>query len=666
MGDTTTHREIAEQIIAILEAARPDEEMYYFELGNWLTDISQMRDPTAMVGGKSSIWDQKTNIFTAGLAELAYKLEEYLDDLMGLPGPQGGLLAAWLRDLCSVVGLEKFRKHGIQPDRFQAIYDLRFTQYYPHEHVDFPPWPRHDIIGERNPSQWAVHQCSQPPTAGSGRNIYQYQEEQLVYISDLLTVVDQKWARQQVTPDLVESRQEVLTRFGHVSHAVEDFFFHSNFVERAWFSTGQSLPDHPDDSPDDGDDHDHEEPGPRNPTREERRYYRRMRAPVGSGDNLSTTTSNPMDQVYTGFFGAKDVFHTLIDGLKGIIHNELPSPADQMVTNILGTHQEDETPDQRDQRRKNELAQHKKLLFDGTYETAAKAAGALGRLHPKSVEAIQRVCQMDRNLWQKYPKVDLGISGFVKTLVEMAEDEAARSKTVWTQLDSTGVTDDDRTDNGASNENVGSHSLMSKDSVRKHPLRQQAFNVASGVALYVAKRMVQPARDRLPVARSVNQAQADSDGGSSNTAAVQFIDWLHLVQHFVCHPSEAETLDSNQQPWWKPQMVQPDPDDTGHALRFIDEATVNQRLQEKKKKELEQKYDQLAVDAEKEWQKARGRATGSLVGMAIGAIAGAVAGAIVGAAVGGVAGAIVGGILGAIGGAVIGGLLGSLIGGWLS
>jgi len=658
MGDTTTHKEIAEKIMDVLRPARPDEEVYYFELGNWLTDISQMRDPTAMVGAKPSIWSQKTNFFSGLLAELYYNLEEYLDDLMGLPGPQGGLLAAWLRELCNVVGIEKFKKNGITPDRFQDIYDVHFTQYYPHEHVDFPPWPRHDIIGERNPSQWSRHDCAKYPAAGSGRNIYQYTEEQLIYISDLLTVVDQKWARVKPPEGDVEDLQEKLTRFGHVSHALEDFFFHSNFLEQGWSMTGQELPDHPDDDSDDDDDE--EEAGPRNPVREKRRYMRRMRAPVGSGDDLDRNTSKPMDQVYTGYFGAKDVFHTLIDGLKGIVHKELPSPADQYLESVLAKQEEALTDKEREQKRKKQLEDHKQRLFNDEYVTAAQAAGALGALDPKSVESIQRLCQMDKALWQKYSKVDLGISGFVKTLVEMAVDEAEKSKKVWSKLDDDGVTSDDRTDNGASNENIGSHSLMAKDSIRKHPLRQQAFNVAQAVAVYVAKMMVDPSRLRVPASRSVPEGVADSDGGSSNTAAIAATDWLHVVQHFVCHPQEAEMADDDSGiQWWQWLMNDPDPSKTGHQLKNVqNQGVIDRRLQENKKKELEQKYDQLAYDAEDEWKNAKGNAVGAYVAMAA---AGAIAGAIIGAAVGGPAGAVVGALIGAVAGVVVG-VLGAVIG----
>jgi hypothetical protein len=587
----------------------------------------------------------------------------------GTPGPQGGLLAAWFREMCLAATIEKFRKvesSSITPARLETLFGDLFTQYYPHEHVDFPPWPRHDIIGERKPSTWSRHQCSQPPTAGAGRKIYDYQEEQLIYISDLLTVIEQKWARQPAAPDNQDERERVLTRFGHASHAMEDFFFHSNFIEAAWDLTAQTLPfTAEDNSSNDADDH--EEKGPRDPHREKRRYHRRLQSPVGKGDVLSTETSDEMDQVYTGYFGAKDIYHTFMDAIKGL-KKEFPE-GEELLKNIDRKEQEGQI-DKEKLREKNK-ADHKQILFANGYEKILEYKLSQQKIDQRTYDAVHRACEMDRNLWKKYPShvvlgkelgVNLGISGFVMTLLNLAQDEMEKAKGVWSKLDTAGIEIETPcpTDNGASNENIGSHSLMAKDSVRKHPLRNEAFNVASVIALYVAKRMIASEGDTKPVSRSVNLDPADADGGASNTVDVQAIDWLHLLQHFVSHPAESEQVDS--QPWWQNQMAKPDPDETGHTLRYIDQSTVQQRIQEKKKVELEKKYDDLAVESEKDWRTDQAKATGTFVGQVVGAVAGAVAGAIIGAALGGVGGAILGGIIGAAAGAVIGGLVGGLIG----
>ena len=670
MGDTTTHELIAKQVMPILHEARPGDEMYYFELGNWMTDLSQFRDPTAMVIAKLTILKMKTNFVVRPGAVVVDDADGYLDKLMGTPGRQGGWLAAWFRELCLATTIYKFRQAApsIQSVRLEKLCLDLFTQYYPHEHVDFPPWPRHDIIGERNPSTWSLHRCSEKPTPGAGRKLYDYQEDQLIYISDLLTVIEQEWARQPVMPDNKEDRERTLTRFGHASHAMEDFFFHSNFTEAAWDLTGQPLPFTAEGNSSDDDD-DHEEQGPRDPHREKRRYHRRLQSPVGKGDDLSTDTSNEMDQVYTGYFGANDIYHTFMDAIKGL-KTEFPAAA-ELLKNILPEEQTGQI--NKEEARDAALAKHKKALFANEYETAMQGLLRLWQIDQLSYDAVHRACEMDRNFWKDYehhPKLDLGISGFVMTLLNEAQDEMEKAKCVWSKLDATGTEIETPcpTDNGASNESIGSHSLMAKDSARKHPLRNEAFNLALVIALYVAKRMIATDHDKKPVARSVNLDPADADGGASNTADVQPHDWLHLLQHFVSHPAESEQVDS--QPWWQKQMVNPDPDEIVHTLLPIDENTLQERLLEKKQKELEKKYDDLAVEAEKEWRTELGKAIPRFIGQALtttaGMVAGAVAGAMLGSALGsalGPAGAILGGILGAVVGLVVGGLVGAVLGG---
>ncbi len=59
---TAKHAQIAEEIIRLLRQARPDENLNGLGFGNWLTDLSQFREPTPIAG------------------------------------PQGGQLVAWFRE----------------------------------------------------------------------------------------------------------------------------------------------------------------------------------------------------------------------------------------------------------------------------------------------------------------------------------------------------------------------------------------------------------------------------------------------------------------------------------------------------------------------------------------------------------------------------------------
>ena len=134
-----------------------------------------------------------------------------------------------------------------------------------------------------------------PP--GGTRHTFQCLEDQLIYLADLLTLIQSGWAvRKPDQPSLEQQRHRLLARYGHASHAVEDFFFHSNFVEMAW---AKAFPDQ----------------AKKLPLRQQRILQRRMRRPKAENDVLSRSESIEAGPVYTGYFAANDVFHTLIGGL---------------------------------------------------------------------------------------------------------------------------------------------------------------------------------------------------------------------------------------------------------------------------------------------------------------------------------------------------------------
>src|SRR5260370_41785443 len=125
MGDTYTHATIAQKIINVLQAALPEDNYAFFELGNWLTDISQLRDPPAHVGAKKTIATAAVEASFALKLPYVYSyvgMRPFLDELMGTPVREGAL-ATWLRNLAFIVGCEKFTKLGIALQEFTDIYD---------------------------------------------------------------------------------------------------------------------------------------------------------------------------------------------------------------------------------------------------------------------------------------------------------------------------------------------------------------------------------------------------------------------------------------------------------------------------------------------------------------------------------------------------------------
>ena len=204
MGDIKTHREIYEQYVRPQLPAGTDP--IYVELGNYLTDVSQFRDPPAHVGGKRAIWNaaraQKWGLRFLWLADLI-DMNGYLDTVMGKPDPgdpQGrtrrphGKLAEFVDEVIFVYSLERppWRTadspaaYAIDPPEFRRLYTGHFTQYFPHEHLDLPPIPKGRLDD---------YTASAVAGAGGPRKVTKYLEGHLEYVSNLLTAVERDWAR---------------------------------------------------------------------------------------------------------------------------------------------------------------------------------------------------------------------------------------------------------------------------------------------------------------------------------------------------------------------------------------------------------------------------------------------------------------------------------------
>ena len=77
MGDLNTHADVAHHVMPIVKegipkdaAGAPRVNVWLFELGNFLTDLSQLRDPPAHHSGKLKVWQgerliQETPLYTA-------------------------------------------------------------------------------------------------------------------------------------------------------------------------------------------------------------------------------------------------------------------------------------------------------------------------------------------------------------------------------------------------------------------------------------------------------------------------------------------------------------------------------------------------------------------------------------------------------------------------
>jgi hypothetical protein len=593
VGDVSTHGLVFEEIRQVLADRVPYNEAIYIELGNWLTDLSQLRDPFAMIGAKSSVWARVPEL---GKRLVREKLVANFNELFGAPvtpDQRHGALARYFEQIALAATIERFVPEGIAESEIIRVFRRRFTQYYPHEHLDFPPWPFGSALGNRTLS---------------GRSTLAELERQLRYVAEGLTIVEQQWARARS----VEQRRDALAAHGHLSHAIEDFFFHSNFVEIArlhrlrtahgkqpegdpapafwdWFA-GHALED---------------EDGAKLP-REARRFFRRLLAPAGSGRTLSPTGSEAgFNVVYTGAFGATDVFHTFADALGGLGGSlekfRLPDAAGRPVALVLPEYILD--PVRRrslvnDSTLDSAIAAHDKQVADEIETPILDGLVALGRLRPASGEAIKAAYAIDRVVQDKYP---LSVGGFLLRLAQLVEIESEKSETVAARLDASKDLKvrvlDVRTDNGASAETVGSHTLMAKDSEAKQPLRGDAVTLATYAASFVADLM------------------ATTVGGGRRN-----VDWLKVLRHLIRYPSRsgggwhAEVLERASFEWQGPPLPVSPPAPDPPLLRRIGTLTDRPRItyvspdvaaarrQDGARVELEKAYRELERPAELAWR----------------------------------------------------------------
>ena len=636
MGDISTHRKLYEDFVKP-RLGLPDEQAIFVELGNYLTDVSQFRDPFAHLSGKKAVWNagraKLWGLRFFFLADLVADLDGYLDVLMGMPDrndPQGrarvphGQLAAWFREMIFAYSLEKtFRRQAspfdylIDPPELRRLYDSHFTQYYPHEHLDFPPGRGTGRLDDFSASALAA------AGGGGARRIAAYLERHLEYVSDLLTRIERDWAHGAAGPAAARAHDN-LVRLGHAGHAVDDFFFHSNFTELAFALTGAPLPQF--DPSDTVDDHDPEGDAVPPPTssRWPRLYHRRGRRPVlgDDGETFSTSTSTAADLVFTGSFGSEDIFHTIMDAL-GFLAVEPSFDAAALARDLaaacgaanrqaallaaLATVPAAQAGDVPfallhvtlfggEEDKKKAYEAYKCLVESGAMDAFAARLATMGVIHRLSAEAVGRACTIERGMLSGFSLVGKGVLGLLLDLLGEAKDRSAASKARSAELDGIndgelggpagGRTGYNESDNGASAERVGTHSLLAKDSVRKQPLRKEAINLAGFTVSYMAGRM------------AAEKAAGGGDGSG--------LDWAELLRHFVGHPEQA--AGGPAAPWWKPVLDWDRAEGTRppelHTVQRVAAGDVTTRAGEVARVDLEQWYNDLVAVAEARYRSA--------------------------------------------------------------
>ncbi|ABW12041.1 hypothetical protein Franean1_2611 [Parafrankia sp. EAN1pec] len=268
--NTAGHHAVGEEAgLPLLEAALAARAgkvagLDAFILGNWLTDLSQTVDPVAYAGVKTKIQnkvDEYLRTITSNalvqqagrfvpattkaeaakiVAEVRNRVFAALDVLLGAGPTDSGAAGAALHDAVVVLGYFKFVHPETDRDEpriplatYLTIVEAGFTQYFPHEHMDRPS------VRPGDPPVYASDLDRGPrsePDKVRGPDLYRYLRDDIEILAGGLAELDLDWARAIARGEIPTDGSDLrfpagLARLGHLLHAVEDFFAHSNFIE---------------------------------------------------------------------------------------------------------------------------------------------------------------------------------------------------------------------------------------------------------------------------------------------------------------------------------------------------------------------------------------------------------------------------------------------------
>jgi len=537
MGDVSTHAQITEFVVAearrtIGDVAVPPEEYTYLELGNFLTDVSQFRDPTAFhrARGVALARAQELSYGTAGIGDVG----GWADDVFGRARePRHGALPEMLRllvqgfvhllfdtdGLPAIAGALDLAApgrrpailpaHGIPPADVTRALAAHFTQYYPHEHLDFPP----------TRAALATHRTD-PLFAAGPRGLVAYLEADIDYLSEALSQLELEWVTARAAGVSAAQRQGFLVRLGHLLHPVEDYFFHSNLLEQHQWSLVRAA--HPRLDPDTPADLRALVDGALAETRLDpssvalrRKLARRLRYPVWDGESrLSRTTSDTsIGLVYTGGFGQTDVWHTLGGALEAAEStlDRLPASHDPrrgplVLFRLLLSRAERREMVARGLLEQHQVA-HREQLRSGAFEGAIARWESFG-LCPHAAARLREAFAQDLAVAEKHKGwvYDFpGPGGVLLVMLDQMQRERDASGAAKSLLDRSPTTAYAvESDNMCSEENVGTHSLMSKDAEDKEPMRPEAVALAKHASAAIATTLLARVHSGRPVGEGVD------------------------------------------------------------------------------------------------------------------------------------------------------------------
>ncbi|GAA1715860.1 hypothetical protein GCM10009745_75400 [Kribbella yunnanensis] len=728
MGDISRHRDIflftRETVpVAFLDNANlAADDLTYLELGNYLTDVSQFRDPVTYIFAKQRIWREfvipavqdKTQLLR-GLAALgagaALAASQYLKGLtsgtaadvvegsgIGLAAI-GGILALlpsdtyadlsgadeWIDKLLGTpiertpgVAADDAKHYGylgeffrltiegttqllfaqdvthrvdgawgsikpIPTNRVDDVYGEFFTQYYPHEHTDQPPYVWNASKRPANKLyQPSRRQASLTDEVGVMNAV---DAHYVAYLAEGLAGIEDDW--RALKREDQAGRQRLLVRTGKLLHGVEDWFFHSNVVEL--LELRSYRPAQVEGESDEAflkrfvDDVAKRRPEfvaakPDELIRFKRKLFRRLRYPAyeTGGKNESfgvlskTRMSTPSTRhAYPAFPSAQDTAHTLLHALEnlerlgltalgplaGPLAPALATPklreSIPLVLTLLSADERQRlaanvapadwplapgaSPPKRTvketelelQLKRHTAALEPRLQRSGhtesNYDQFVRGLADSGRINAKGRAALLAAFAIDRKA-EQLPTEAPGAGGFlmqvaVADLQKLLNEGKAKSDELDKSAASIFALE---SDNGAFNEIVGSHSLMSKDTLASVPFFDDARVLASVASSTVFTILLQ----------QVAAPKAD-----------RRLAWDEVLHHLIRFPPSTGGWERRALALFAPEQKIPRYADLPEFARLAESALrpvpKQQKPQPSKRADLEERYRRLETELSK-------------------------------------------------------------------
>ncbi len=651
------HKKIGiEAGLKLLRNAFPSENMAYFLLGNWFTDVSQGIAPVdyaasmtmarneGVDGAKEDSWFLKYLVPDVITHAIANKL---VRDLLGNPPPINSAMSRWFRNVVYVVGWIEFcyekgpSKHlvdqGAGPIPFEE-YDRifhgkkvgsdqvegRYTQYYPHEHLD----------------RWPMDRTEKSP-----RKVYKYLEDHLLNIAEILTLVERDLVKfmKAEGAGAEKKRHEILAEFGYALHTAEDYWAHTNFVDFAM----RDINDIPTDERlkrihekrlkrDIEDKNDKNmprtemfaEPGP---TEDETHVV------GGYFDGIDTRFS--LSQIYKGLMktlekrtrrkldiwncgargcpGHRRKDHVCPVGVWKCQRSKPPCPGHDKKEHNCGdesrhtwTCGSSSCPGHSSEEHNCKTGVWKCHRIDPACPGHSKPEHSckeqpldyLDWREAKSKDEREKYTttvkaqQENMNMPQKVRDAEFA---FIKEDWRMIDNILYSGKCVsWVlekMLREGKAYAAMQFKNGEFyGERVGSHTLIAKDDETKNPGFDHAFKLATFVDEHIVSTLLRSAE-----AKSEFQG---ATGENKQCKMKDYVDWLELLKHFMGHPDEAvpftqitgqgRNKKSTETNWWKSIMLEGKPEHK-HKLKFVTVAEMNKRAKLDTRKRLEKEHNSL-------------------------------------------------------------------------